>query len=129
MSQTAVDAGIDHSGPSCFSPIAFRSPRVAMIAALPLARSPETVRAPRVSRIVHTPGTAELACLPTRSWPQAAVRAVDRFESGAGLQACKPRSIDVTRIWRQLATQLGFPEPPPGDACAATLGMRLERAA
>ncbi|WP_244912050.1 hypothetical protein [Burkholderia aenigmatica] len=129
MSQTAVDAGIDHSGPSCFSPIAFRSPPVAMIAAAPLARSPEAVRAPRFSRVAHTLDTAELACLPTRSWPQAAVRAVDRLVSGAGRQACKPRSSDVTRGWRHLATQLGFPEPPPGDACAATLGMLLERAA
>ncbi|WP_420212697.1 hypothetical protein ACN8ZM_19135 [Burkholderia aenigmatica] len=128
MSQTAVDAGIDHSGPSCFSPVAFRAPFVAMIAALPLARSRKTVRAPRFSRVAHTRGTAELACLPTRSWPQAAVRAADRFESGEGRQACNPCSIDVTRVWRQLTTQLGFPEPPPGDACAATLGMLLERA-
>ncbi|MCA8348109.1 non-ribosomal peptide synthetase [Burkholderia cepacia] len=34
MSQTAVDSTIDHSDPSCFSPIAFRSQLVAMIAAL-----------------------------------------------------------------------------------------------
>ncbi|MDN7876870.1 hypothetical protein QZM69_15680 [Burkholderia aenigmatica] len=129
MSQTAVDAGIDHSGPPCFSPIAFRAPLVAMNSALPLARSRKTVRAPRFSRVAHTPGMAELACLPTRSWPQAAVRAVDRLVSGEGRQARNPRSSDVTRVWRHLATQLGFSEPPPGDACAATLGMLLERAA
>ncbi|MDN7514734.1 hypothetical protein QZM67_06215 [Burkholderia sp. AU45251] len=129
MSQTAVDAGIDHSGPSCFSPITFRSPFVAMIAALPLARSRKTFRAPRFSRVAHTPRMAELACLPTRSRPQAAVRAVDRLVSGEGLQVCNPRSGDVTRVWRHLATQLGFPEQLPGNACAARLGMLLERAA
>ena len=64
-----------------------------------------------------------------RSWPQAAVRAVDRLVSGEGLHACNQRSIDVTRAWQQLTMQLGFPEQPPGDARAATLGMLLERAA
>ncbi|MBN3735729.1 Gfo/Idh/MocA family oxidoreductase [Burkholderia sp. Tr-20390] len=64
-----------------------------------------------------------------RSWPQAAVRAVDRLVSGEGLHACNQRSIDVTRVWQQLTMQLGFPEQPPGDARAATLGMLLERAA
>src|SRR5690349_1620353 len=34
MSQTAVDSSIDHSDPSSFSPIAFRSQLVAMIAEL-----------------------------------------------------------------------------------------------
>ncbi|KFG97116.1 oxidoreductase [Burkholderia paludis] len=63
------------------------------------------------------------------SWPQAAVRAVDRLVSGDGLQACNQRSIDVTRVWQQLTMQLGFPEQPPGDARTATLGMLLERAA
>ncbi|CAB3961157.1 oxidoreductase [Burkholderia aenigmatica] len=126
MSQTAVDSRIDHS---CFSPIAFRSQFVAMIAALPLVRSPETVRVPRFSRVAHAPGAAELACLHARNWPQAAVRAVDRLVSGEALQARNPRSIDVTHVWQQLTTQLGFPEQPPGDACAATLGMLLERAA
>ena len=39
--------------------------------------------------------------------------------------ACNQRSIDVTRAWQQLTMQLGFPEQPPGDARAATLGMLL----
>ncbi|MGS0894513.1 Gfo/Idh/MocA family oxidoreductase [Burkholderia stagnalis] len=62
-------------------------------------------------------------------WPQAAVRAVDRLVSGDGLDACNQRSVAVTRVWRQLTAQLGFPEPPRGDAHAATLGALLERAA
>ncbi|WP_175734694.1 Gfo/Idh/MocA family oxidoreductase [Burkholderia ambifaria] len=64
-----------------------------------------------------------------RSWPQAAVRAIDRLVSGDGLHACNQRSIEVARVWQHLTAQLGFPEQPPGDACAATLGMLLERAA
>ncbi|MFG6936858.1 Gfo/Idh/MocA family oxidoreductase [Burkholderia pseudomallei] len=64
-----------------------------------------------------------------RHWPRAAVRAVDRLASGDGLAASNQRSVEVTRVWQHLTAQLGFPEPPPGDASADTLEPLLERAA